>query len=187
MKFSIAAITTALIASAFSSAACKPAHHMQHKTTNAIAYITGSNPVITGSVTFTQTGPRGETQIFANITGLTEGKHGLHVHELGDLSNGCTSLGAHYNPFNHTHGGTEGENRHAGDFGNIIANADGTATLNLTIDTVHLGGPFSVIGRGIVLHSGEDDLGLGGSPLSNTTGNSGDRWACGVIGYAASA
>jgi Cu-Zn family superoxide dismutase len=92
MKFSIAAITTALIASAFSSAACKPAHHMQHKPTNAIAYITGSNPVITGSVTFTQTGPRGETQIFANITGLTEGKHGLHVHELGDLSNGKYSL-----------------------------------------------------------------------------------------------
>lgn len=36
--------------------------------------------------------------------------------------------------------------------------------------------------RGVVLHSGEDDLGLGNSPLSNTTGNSGDRSACGVIG-----
>lgn len=92
MKFSIAAITTALLASAFSSAACKPGHYKQHETTNAIAYITGSNPVITGSVTFTQTGPRGETQIFANITGLAEGKHGLHVHELGDLSNGKYTL-----------------------------------------------------------------------------------------------
>lgn len=59
---------------------------------------------------------------------------------------GCTSLGPHYNPFNHTHGGPEGEQRHAGDFGNIIANADGTATLNLTIDTIHLSGPFSILG-----------------------------------------
>lgn len=59
---------------------------------------------------------------------------------------GCASLGPHYNPFNHTHGGPEGEQRHAGDFGNIIANADGTATLNLTIDTIHLSGPFSILG-----------------------------------------
>lgn len=39
-----------------------------------------------------------------------------------------------------------------------------------------------MLSRGIVLHSGEDDLGLGDSPLSNTTGNSGDRTACGIIG-----
>jgi Cu-Zn family superoxide dismutase len=36
--------------------------------------------------------------------------------------------------------------------------------------------------RGIVIHADKDDLGLGGSPLSNTTGNSGDRLACGIIG-----
>ncbi|CEP17463.1 hypothetical protein [Parasitella parasitica] len=187
MKFSIASITTALIATALSSVACKPTQAMQHGTLKAIAILTGiTNPGVAGSVTFTQTGPHDATQIFANFTGLAEGKHGLHIHELGNLLNGCTSLGPHYNPFNHTHGGTEGEERHAGDFGNIVANADGTATLNLTISTVYLSGPYSVIGRGIVLHAGEDDLGLGNSPLSNTTGNSGDRLACGVIGYASS-
>lgn len=50
---------------------------------------------------------------------------------------------------------------------------------------IHFFSPLTLLhlhSRGIVLHSGEDDLGLGGSPLSNTTGNSGDRWACGVIG-----
>lgn len=36
--------------------------------------------------------------------------------------------------------------------------------------------------RAVVIHSGQDDLGLGGTPLSNTTGNSGARVACGVIG-----
>ncbi|KAI8644748.1 copper/zinc superoxide dismutase [Parasitella parasitica] len=188
MKFSIASFATALIATALSSVACKPSQLMQHETIKAIAILTGiTDPGIAGSVIFTQTGLQDPTQIFANFTGLAEGKHGLHIHELGDLSNGCTSLGPHYNPFNHTHGSTEGDERHAGDFGNIVATADGTATLNLTISTVHLNGPFSVIGRGIVLHAGEDDLGLGNSPLSKTTGNSGDRLACGVIGYAASA
>lgn len=41
---------------------------------------------------------------------------------------------------------------------------------------------ISLYSRGVVVHSGQDDLGLGNSPLSNTTGNSGDRVACGVIG-----
>lgn len=33
--------------------------------------------------------------------------------------------GAHFNPNNLTHGAPENEIRHAGDLGNIIANADG--------------------------------------------------------------
>ncbi|GAN04633.1 conserved hypothetical protein [Mucor ambiguus] len=188
MKFSFTAITAALVASVFSSAHCKPTPQMPpHEALTAIVSLSGPNATVSGTVTFNQADSSSATQIFANLTGLTEGKHGLHIHQFGDLSNGCASLGPHYNPFNHTHGGPEGEQRHAGDFGNIIANADGTATLTLTIDTIHLSGPFSILGRGIVLHSGEDDLGLGNSPLSNTTGNSGERSACGVIGYASAA
>lgn len=89
MKFSIAAIATALVASAFSPARCKPTPHIPpHEAMSAIVSLSGPNAIVYGTVTFNQPDPSSATQIFANLTGLTEGKHGLHVHELGDLSNG---------------------------------------------------------------------------------------------------
>jgi Cu-Zn family superoxide dismutase len=59
---------------------------------------------------------------------------------------GCLSTGPHYNPWNKTHGAPDAENKHVGDFGNIVANADGTAFLNITSQSVQLGGPYSVVG-----------------------------------------
>ena len=41
----------------------------------------------------------------------------------------------------------------------------------------------NIIGRGLIIHADEDDLGLGGFPDSLTTGHSGKRIACAVIGY----
>ncbi|KAI7906901.1 copper/zinc superoxide dismutase [Cokeromyces recurvatus] len=167
----------AILASALVATAC-------NTSIKAIAYLNDTSVGVSGSVTFIQHKHNGPTEVIANISGLPQGDHGIHVHQYGDLSDGCTSLGAHYNPFNKTHGGPTGKNRHVGDFGNIVANAEGQAMLNLNISTLRLSGPHSIIGRGIVIHTGKDDLGLGGTPLSNTTGNSGARLACAVIGYA---
>ncbi|KAL6516709.1 hypothetical protein OROGR_020014 [Orobanche gracilis] len=102
-------------------------------------------------------------------------------HEYGDTTNGCISTGAHFNPNGLTHGAPEDEVRHAGDLGNIVANADGLAEATI-VDTIPLRGPNSVVGRAFVVHELEDDLGKGGHELSLTTGNAGGRLACGVVG-----
>jgi len=116
-----------------------------------------------------------------NITGLTEGKHGFHIHELADFSQGCKSAKGHYNPFKRFHGGPKDEERHVGDLGNIAADKDGLAVGEMLDRLIKLYGPTSIIGRSVMVHAGEDDLGKGGYPDSLTTGHAGGRVACGMV------
>ena len=43
------------------------------------------------------------------------------------------------------------------------------------------GGLRDIVGRSMVIHADEDDLGLGGNAGSLATGNAGERLACGII------
>ncbi|KAJ2458215.1 Superoxide dismutase [Cu-Zn] [Coemansia sp. RSA 2424] len=147
----------------------------------AVAVLKGASAV-TGTVILTQQTPESATKVQARITGLTPGKHGFHIHEFGDNTNGCTSAGPHYNPNGHPHGAPTAAQRHVGDLGNLTAPEEGEAVFEIEDKQVTLFGEHSVIGRTVVVHALEDDLGLGGHELSITTGNAGDRLACGVIG-----
>lgn len=91
-------------------------------------------------------------------------------------------IGPHFNPHNTTHGGPTSATRHVGDLGNITTDSSGTAKGSVEDKYIKLIGPESVIGRMIVVHAGEDDLGQGGNEESLKTGNAGGRAACGVIG-----
>ena len=124
-------------------------------------------------------------RVYGEVTNLTPGLHGFHVHQYGDTTNGCTSAGPHFNPHGKTHGAVDDEERHVGDLGNIVAGEDGVAKFDFTDSQIKLNGPLSIIGRTMVVHADPDDLGKGGVELSKTTGNAGARLSCGVIGVCA--
>lgn len=144
----------------------------------AVLYPTTGNQVH-GVVTFTKI--RDGVEVVADIEGLSPGEHGFHVHEFGD----CTafdgkSAGGHFNPDGTPHGArtAPAKNRHVGDLGNITAINSGKAHLELIDSLLAFGGAHSVIGRGVIVHAGKDDL------TSQPTGAAGSRVACGVIGIA---
>ena len=95
--------------------------------------------------------------------------------------NGANDGNGGQNPFNKNHGGKYSKERHVGDLGNIEADTSGTAKVEIIAKRVDLIGDRSVVGRAIVVHADEDDLGKGGDEESLKTGNAGDRLACGVI------
>ncbi|OQV24269.1 putative Superoxide dismutase (Cu-Zn), chloroplastic [Hypsibius exemplaris] len=156
-------------------------------TTKALAVLsTPANSAIRGMVMFTQAMDDGGMNITGNLTGLQPNtNHGFHIHEFGDLSNGCLSVGGHFNPDNMTHGAKDAAVRHTGDLGNIMSDKNGMIFLNFTDSEVQLGGRYNVVGRAIVVHEKPDDLGKGNAADSLTTGNAGGRLACGVIGLVA--
>jgi Cu-Zn family superoxide dismutase len=119
-----------------------------------------------------------------DMSGLRKnGRHGFHIHEAGDLTDACTSACAHFNPHGMNHGGPHSKERHMGDLGNIQADGRGKATYQFFDPLLRLRGKYSIIGRSVVVHAGEDDLGVGDAE-SLKTGNSGKRLGCAVIGYA---
>jgi superoxide dismutase, Cu-Zn family len=128
-----------------------------------------------GVISFTAV--EGGVRVVADVTGLTPGKHGFHIHQFGDCSKlDGKSAGGHFNPEGVDHGGPDAAVRHVGDLGNLTADENGVAHLEMTDKLISLSGTHSIIGRAIVIHAGEDDL------TSQPTGAAGARLACGVIG-----
>jgi Cu-Zn family superoxide dismutase len=128
---------------------------------------------------------RQKVRVRVRLQGLSPGKHGLHIHRTGDLSRGCASLCDHFNPDGRSHGAPTDVNRHVGDLGNVVADMTGQAVVEFLDDRIKLRGcKYNIIGRSVVVHAKEDDLGRGGDAESLRTGNAGARVACGVIGYA---
>src|SRR6476620_11367749 len=142
----------------------------------AVVHATAGNNV-TGLVTFTQSGDA--IKVVADITGLTPGKHGFHVHAFGDCSSSDgSSAGGHFDPTHKQHGAPDAADRHAGDLGNIEADASGKAHLEWSDKVMKLSGADSIVGHAMIVHEKADDL------KTQPTGNAGGRLACGVIGVA---
>ena len=141
-----------------------------------VLYATQGNSV-SGTVTFSRVSEG--VKVVADLSGLTPGKHGFHIHEFGDCSSpDGTAAGGHFNPSGSPHGAPMDMSRHAGDMGNLEADASGKAHLEYVDSHMSFDGPDSILGRSVIIHAREDDM------KTQPTGNAGPRIACGVIGVA---
>ena len=145
---------------------------------------------IRGSVTFIQKPNSEIVEIEGHlkgfqhfVTGRPQSKHGMHIHVNGDLRQGCHTACDHFNPLNKDHGDLNDWNSHAGDLGNIIVDNNGHSHFKFRTRKISLTYSINnIIGRTLIIHSDEDDLGKGGHHDSFKTGHSGSKIACAVIG-----
>jgi Cu-Zn family superoxide dismutase len=140
---------------------------------------------LSGFVSFTQDSEDSSVRVSGHIRNLPPGKHGFHIHKYGNLmKTDCSKCGGHWNPTNAIHGSRTSLDSHAGDMGNVTATADGSVKFYFITEKITLFGNLSIVGRGVVIHADEDDLGAGDHEDSLTTGHSGMRLDCAVIGIA---
>ena len=123
----------------------------------------------------------GGVQISLNAHGLTPGLHGVHVHSIGHcVAPTFVSAGTHFNPGGTQHGMENPLGPHAGDLPNLLVKPNGNAATHFDNDYVTLepglvNSLLDANGSAIVIHQKPDDN------VTNPTGNSGGRVACGVI------
>ncbi len=115
-----------------------------------------------------------------SVSKLSPGKHGIHIHEFGKCEGpDFKSAGAHFNPSGKKHGLNNPEGSHAGDMPNLEISADGTAKQEFILKGVSIDEGSNALlkadGSSIMIHAGPDD------EMTDPSGNSGDRIACGVI------
>ena len=119
----------------------------------------------------------GETvTISLNVEGLPPGEHGVHVHMTGECeAPGFESAGGHWNPVNQTHGLEDPPGQHAGDMPNLTVAEDGTGALDYQLAGGTFDGLLDADGSAFIVHAMPDDQ------MTDPSGNSGDRIACGVF------
>lgn len=93
---------------------------------------------------------RNGTDVWGEISGLTDGFHGFHVHEFGGLGNGCNDAGGHFDP-NQTEDET---GLYVGDLENVLSE-NGESFFQIPKLEIKVFGAeeFSVLNRAMVVHA----------------------------------
>jgi superoxide dismutase, Cu-Zn family len=151
-----------------------------------------------GTMKFSQPHPNEMTFVEIHIQNLPKNNtFACHVHQSGDLTEGCASLCSHLNPYNRKHGSLSlhGPDRHVGDLaipgGNLVSDKNGATIISFYDDLISLyPNERCILGRSIVIHEKADDggkyrnLNTKEGIESSKTGNAGKRMACSIIGIA---
>jgi superoxide dismutase, Cu-Zn family len=131
---------------------------------------------VRGVVTFTADRAGAGLDVQAVVNGLSEGRHAYHVHLIGD----CTGEdGSRAGPHFHFAGSSLKPPASAGITGNLgelSPTESNTAVHRARIAEARLQGPYSILGRSVVVHE------KGNDPSHPPDGAAGERLACGVIG-----
>lgn len=127
-------------------------------TTAGVAILDTGSDTIKGVVRFVQEA-EDVCIIDGTVDGLNAGKHQLSVHECGDTSQGCASVGDFFNP-------KKSNGRIYGDLGFVKAEKDGRSAFRFDDSVIKLS---DIIGRALVISEA-------------TTGK---RLACGIIARSA--
>lgn len=144
-----------------------------------VMYNSAGTPIGTGDVWQDKNGA-----VHVDIATITlpAGTHGIHFHDVGKCESGATAFstaGGHYNPMGMEHGLQNPKGPHAGDNPNIVIPAGGVGRVSFTTNRVTLTpGPttlFDADGSALIIHANADDQ------VTNPSGNSGGRIACGVV------
>lgn len=149
---------------------------IEHSLATTIVDATGKG-IGSAELTETESGVR----IHLLLKGLTPGVKAVHFHEVGKCENPkFTTSGSHVNPAKKQHGFENPKGFHAGDLPNLTVNENGEVDLEITSPHVTLekGKSNSLLdddGSALVIHEKADDY------VTDPSGNSGDRIACGVL------
>ena len=140
----------------------------------AVAMLMTADGQQAGTATATQEGE--SVAVSFEGQNLPAGMHGVHVHMVGSCEPDFSAAGDHWNPTDQSHGLEDPEGQHAGDMPNLEVGEDGSGSLEYTLaGGATFDGLMDADGSAFIVHAGEDDQ------VTDPSGNSGDRIACGVF------
>lgn len=152
----------------------------------ATAALRDAAGMVRGTARFVQVGSG--VQVTVQVSGLTPGQHGMHVHEFGRCTPGTDpatntivnfgGAGGHFDPGmskNHDAPSTDNQHGHGGDTPMLRVGADGTGQTTFSSHNISLTGLNGVLNRSLVIHAQPDDY------HTDPAGQSGARERCGVI------
>jgi Cu-Zn family superoxide dismutase len=183
MKSRVLAVAVAATMAGAATSAQAPRSGAAQTSVTASADIKGKGITGTAQLTERAQGAGTIVEIAIDVTGLTPGRHGVHLHAVGKCEPDFTAAGGHFDPGPASNTDPDANHPfHMGDIPNLVADAKGRAQMKILTSRVTLAdGPLSIFdadGTAIIVH-GNEDQGITGAPKSGVSG--GPRVACGVV------